>query len=181
MITEEWRKFKGWYVLEFFLKTNKEVYIKGLAKELKISPQTASYYMKFYKKVGILKERKEANILLYSLSDNVLTRQLKIFYILDIIYPFIIKFAKENNVVSVILYGSHASGTYDKNSDIDLIVISQQKELKLDELKKLERKIRKEVKIQVFSIGEWRNFKRTKNAFVQSVLSKSILLYGSEI
>ena len=181
MIVEEWRKFRGWKVLEFFLKTGEEIHVKKLARELNISPQTATYYLKFYKRANILKERKEANLLLYSLQDNALTRLLKIFYILDQIYPFILRFGSKNNVISVALYGSHALGTFDKNSDIDLLIISQKKTLNLDELKKLERKIGKEVKIQVFSFGEWRNLKRKANAFVQSVLSKHILLYGAEI
>jgi len=181
MITEEWRKFRGWEVLEFFLREEGEIHVKGLANELKISPQTANYYLKFYKKAGVLKERKQGNLLLYSLLDNVLTRQLKIFYMLDIVLPFILKFAKENKVTSLVLYGSHASGTYDKNSDIDLLIISQLKKLNLNEIKVLERKTGKEVKIQVFSLGEWRNLKRKKDSFVRSVLSKHILFYGAEI
>ncbi len=181
MIIEEWRKFRGWKVLEFFLKTGREIHVKKLARELTISPQTATYYLKFYKEANVLKERKEANLLLYSLEDNALTRQLKIFYVLDQIYPFILKFASKNNITSIALYGSHASGTFDENSDIDLLLIAQKKTLDLSELKKLERKMGKEVKIQVFSLGEWRNLKRKANAFVQSVLSKHILLYGAEI
>ena len=181
MITEEWRKFRGWRVLEFFLKTGKEIHVKKLARELNISPQTATYYLKFYKRAGILKERKEANLLLYSLEDNALTKQLKIFYILDQIYPFIFKFANKNNITSVALYGSHASGAFDENSDIDLLLISQKKILNLSELKRLERKMGKEVKIQTFSLGEWRNLKRKSNPFVQSVLSKHAILYGAEI
>jgi len=181
MIIEKWRKFRGWKVLEFFLKTGEEIHVKELARKLSISPQTATYYLKLYRKANILKERKKANLSLYSLKDNALTRQLKIFYMMDQIYPFILKFARKNNITSIALYGSHASGTFDKNSDIDLLLISQKKELDLSELKKLEEKIGKEVKIQVFSLGEWRSLKRKPNAFVQSVLSKHILLYGAEI
>lgn len=181
MIIKEWKKFRGWQVLEFFLKTGEEIYVKKLAKELKISPQTANYYLKFYKKEGILKERKQGNLLLYSLTDNCLTRHLKIFYILNFLYPFALKFCRENKITTLVLYGSHASGTYDKNSDIDLLVISQQKNLRLDEVKKLEREISKEVKIQIFSIGEWRLFKRRKDKFALSVLKNHILLYGAEI
>lgn len=181
MIIEEWRKFRGWKVLEFFLKTEKEIHVKKLARELNISPQTASYYLKFYKRAGVLRGRKEANLLLYSLEDNALTRHLKIFYALDQIYPFILRFASKNKLTSTVLYGSHVSGTFDENSDIDLLIISQKKALNLDELKKLERKIGKEVKIQIFSLGEWINLKRKPNAFVRSVLSKHILLYGAEI
>ncbi len=181
MLVEEWRKFKGWEVLEFFLKTGREIHVKKLARELKISPQTANYYLKYYKRAGVLRERKEANLLLYSLLDNALTRQLKIFYIIDLVYPFIIKFANKNNITSIFLYGSHALGTYDEKSDIDLLIISQQRKLDIGELKKLEKKIRKEVKIQVFSLGEWRNLKRKDNSFVKSVLSKQILLYGAGV
>ncbi len=181
MIIEEWRKFRGWKLLEFFLKTGNEIHLKEIARKLKISPQTANYYLKFYSKAGILRERKKANLLLYSLLDNALTRQLKVFYILDTIYPFILKFDNENNVTSIILYGSHALGTYDESSDIDLLIICQQKKLGLTELKKIERKTGKEVKIQIFTLGEWRNLKRKNDKFVQSLLSKYILLYGAEI
>ena len=181
MITNEWKKFKGWVILSFFLKTNKEIHVKELARQLKVSPQTANYYLKFYKKEGILKERRKGNLLLYSLMDNSLTRQLKIVYILDILFDFSKNFCKENNITSLALYGSHASGTYDENSDIDLLVISQNKRLKLEEIKRLEKRLRKEVKIEVFSLGEWRSLKNKKDKFIQSLLSNYILLYGAEI
>ncbi len=181
MIIDEWKKFKGWVTLEYFLKTNKEIHVKGLARQLKISPQTANYYLKFYKKEGILKERREGNLLLYSLTDNCLVKQLKIFYTLNILSEFSKKFVKKNKITSLVLYGSHASGSYDKSSDIDLVIISQLKKLNLDEIKALEKKIGKEVKIQVFSLGAWRNLKRKKDSFIRSVLSKHILLYGAEI
>ncbi|RLG18021.1 hypothetical protein DRN75_02705 [Nanoarchaeota archaeon] len=181
MLIDEWRKFKGWKVLEFFLDTGKEIHVKKLARVLNISSQTASYYLKFYKKAGVLKERKEANLLLYSLLDNALTRQLKVLYILDQIYPIVLRFAKKASVTSVVLYGSHASGTYSKESDIDLLVISQKKTLDLNDFKMLEKKVGKEVKVQIFSLGEWRSLKRKSDYFAQSVLSKHILLYGAEI
>jgi len=181
MITNEWKKFKGWVILSFFLKTNKEIHVKELARQLKVSPQTANYYLKFYKKEGILKERRKGNLLLYSLMDNSLTRQLKIVYILDILFDFSKNFCKENNITSLVLYGSHASGTYDENSDIDLLVISQNKKLKLEEIKRLEKRLKKEVKIEVFSLGEWRSLKNKKDKFIQSLLSNYILLYGAEI
>ena len=97
------------------------------------------------------------------------------------LYDFLKRFVKKNNIIGLVLYGSHASGTYDGKSDIDLLVISQQKKLKLDEVKNLERKTRKEVKIQVFSLGEWRDLKRKKDPFVEAVLLNHILLYGPKI
>ena len=181
MLSEEWRKFKGWKILEYFLNHSGEIHVKKLARILKISPYTASYYLKLYQKMGIFKKRKKGNLILYSLADNCVTRHLKIFYILDIIYPFIKKFSAKNNVISVILYGSHASGTYDAKSDIDLIIISQRKDLDLSEIKKIERKTGKEVKIHVFTLGEWRRLKRKNDEFVKSVIFNHILVHGAEV
>jgi predicted nucleotidyltransferase len=181
MLIKEWRKFKGWLVLEFFLRFDEEIHVKKLARELKISPLTASYYLKFYKNNKILKETKKGNLLLYSLQDNFLVRQLKRLYALDLLSEFVERFSKKNRITSLVLYGSHASGTYDKKSDIDLLVISQQKKLDLSEVKRLEREIGKEVKIQVFSIGEWKRLKKGKSNFIKSLLSNYILLYGAEI
>ena len=79
------------------------------------------------------------------------------------------------------MYGSHASGTYDRKSDIDILVISQQRKLNLDEIKKLEKKIGREIKIHSFSIGDWMRLKRRSDNFVMSVLKNHILLCGAEI
>ena len=157
------------------------MHVRELARRLKISPQTANHYLKFYEKGNVLRKRKQGNLLLYSLNNNCLTKQLKIFYITDVLFEFSKRFVKENNITCLVLYGSHAFGTYDESSDIDLLIISQQKNLKLDEIKDLERKIGKEVKMQIFSLGEWRRLKRKKDSFAQSVLSNHILLYGAEI
>jgi len=181
MIIQEWKKFKGWVVLEFFLKTDKEIHAKELARKLKISPHTANYYLRFYRKCGILGVRKIGNLFLYSLLDNCLSRQLKIFYILDILFEFSRKFCEMNRVTSLVVYGSHASGRYDEKSDIDLLIISQQKTLNLKEVKHLEKITGKEVKIQILSLGEWRSLKRKRDEFAQAILSNHILLWGAEI
>ena len=82
MITEKWQKFKSWVVLEYFLKTSGEIHIKELTRKLNINSQTASYYLKYYTKENVLEEKRKGNLLLYSLSDNCLTRQLKVFYMI---------------------------------------------------------------------------------------------------
>ncbi len=180
MITEEWQKFRGWSVLEFFLKNDREVYVKELSRELKISPHTANYYLKFYKNAGILTERKKGNLTLYTLSDNSLVRELKRFYIIDQIISAAPRLCA-NKAISVALYGSCASGTYDKSSDIDMLVISQSKDINLNMLKSIEEKTGKEVKVEVLRLGEWRRLKRKKDKFAKSIISNHVLLCGAEI
>lgn len=179
---KEWRKFKGWEVLEFFLKENGKIHLKALSRKLKISPRTAQLYLQLYEKKGILRKEKVGNMFLYSLNRNPLTLEFRKLYFLLQTYPHIKKFIKENpEINSLVLYGSHASGEYDNKSDIDLLVISQKKKIDLSSLKILEKRFRKEVKVQVFSVGEWRKLTGENDLFVISVLKNHVLLYGAEL
>lgn len=178
----QWRKFKGWSVLEFFLKNNERIHVKGLSRNLEISPRTAQTYLHLYEKNEILKKEKVGNIVLYSLNETPIVFELKRFYSVINFLPLIDEFVEKNPEINVVaLYGSHASGKDDIKSDIDFLVISQSKKLNLDHMKKLERSFGKEVKIQVFSIGEWKNLLNKNDSFALTVLKNHILLYGSSL
>ncbi|MBU2476649.1 nucleotidyltransferase domain-containing protein [Candidatus Micrarchaeota archaeon] len=172
-----WDKFKGWKVLEFFLQHNQKIHVKGLAKKLKVSSGTAQKYLLEYEKQGVLEKERTANVLSYSLKETPLTLELKKCFFISKIMPFVEEFQKENPfVTSLVLYGSHAKGTFDEKSDIDLIAISQNKKIKLNALKKMEEKTSKEAGIQVFTLTEWR--KQSKDSFGLAVTKNNILLFG---
>jgi predicted nucleotidyltransferase len=178
----QWRKFRGWVVLEYFLKSNERIHIKGLSKILKISPRTAQTYLRLYEKNKILRKENVGNITLYSLNENPVTFEFKKLYSVIRFIPFIDEFVEKNpEINSVALYGSHAGGMDDRKSDIDILVISQSKKINLEPLKKIERNFEKEVKIQIFSIGEWKSLLNKSDPFALSVLKKHILLYGASL
>jgi predicted nucleotidyltransferase len=182
MLTEEWKKFKGWLTLEFFLRTNGKIHVRGLAKNLKISPRTAQLYLQLYEKSKILKKEKVGNIILYSLSENPLVFEFKKLYSLINFMPYVEKFTERNpEINTVALYGSHASGRDDNKSDMDLLIISQTKKLDLEPIRDLEKKSLKEVKIQIFSIGEWKNLVTKNDLFALSVLRNHTVLYGASL
>jgi predicted nucleotidyltransferase len=180
MILEEWRKFKGWDVLEFFLRTQKKIHLKGLAKELGVSPRTAQVYLHLYNKEGILEKESIGNLNLYQLKSCTLTRELKRLYILFKITNPLNQFVKDNpSITSLILYGSSAKGEYDNESDVDLLVVSNKKELNLSKIKKLEAELQREVKMEILSIGEIRKLAERPNNFYKSVSKNNIQLYGA--
>lgn len=182
MILKEWQKFKGWAVLEYFLSQQKRIHLKGLAKELKISPRTAQIYLQLYEKDGLLDMESIGNLKLYSLADSPLTRELRRAYLLLKITAPINGFVKENrSVTGVILYGSAAKGEYDSSSDIDLLVISDKKELNLKMIKGLETDIGKEVRIDVLGLGELRRLADKQDSFYKSVIKNNIQLYGATL
>lgn len=182
MLLESWRKFKGWKVIEFFLKEQEKIHVKGLARRLKISPRTAQTYLKIYYNEGILEKEAIGNMLFYRLNNTFVTLELKKAYFLMLIHNDIENFIKDNpNISSLILYGSHADGSYDKSSDVDLLIISQTKKLDNKNLRSLEEKVGKEVTTETFSIGETRKMSREGNNFYLSVLKNNVLLYGSRL
>ena len=182
MIIEEWKKFKGWSVLEFFIRTNEKIHIKGLAKNLKISPRTAQVYLQFYEKNKILEKENIGNIILYRLTETPIVLEFKKLYLLMESMPHIEKFVEKNpDVNTIALYGSHASGRNDSKSDVDLLIISQTKKLDLVPIKDLEKKLLKEVKIQVFSIGEWKKLTTENDSFGLSVFRNHIILHGASL
>jgi len=86
------------------------------------------------------------------------------------------------SIKNVILFGSIASGTYDKESDIDLFIESSEDEIKLKKFLELYTKteeyakfqlegITHEISIKVGNLDKWENVKR-------NLISNGIILYG---
>ncbi|HIE41410.1 MAG TPA: nucleotidyltransferase domain-containing protein [Candidatus Aenigmarchaeota archaeon] len=182
MILKEWRKYKGWQILEYFLDKNERIHVKGLAKKLRISPRTSQIYLNFYEQVGILERNKVGNIIQYNLKLTPLTLELRRLYFLLKFFPEVRKIVEKNpDIITIALYGSHASGDFDKTSDVDLLIISQNKKLNLEPIKKIESLLKKEIKLQIFSLGEWKKKIKNKDLFSFSVLRNHIILYGAEL
>lgn len=179
---DAWNNFKGWEVIEFFLSGWGKTHVRGVARKLKLSPSVAQHYLASYCKEGLLEKEKFANTVSYRLKETPLALELKRMYFISLLPEFTAKFIKENqSVATLALYGSHAKGTYDEKSDVDLLAISQKKEMSLKSIRGLEKKIGKEVKIQVFSLSEWDNLLEKNNNFAHSVLRNNVLLHGAEL
>jgi predicted nucleotidyltransferase len=84
----------------------------------------------------------------------------------------------------VILFGSHAYGQPDENSDIDLLIVKETKKRPIErwiEVKRLVRDRNRTVSISplVYTPGELEERLAIKDFFIQEVLEKGKVLYGS--
>lgn len=179
----EWRKFKGWVILEFFLSNPyTKVHIKKLARELNLSPQTSNRYMRLYEAEKLLESESIGNLIQFSLNNrHPLVKEWKRLYFNLVLHEsnFLDNFVQHNpSTINILLYGSHAAGEYSYKSDIDILVIAQNKKIDLSAVKNLEIQLNKEVQVSVYTIGEWRRLIKKEDPFVKSVLSKHILLFG---
>jgi uncharacterized protein len=186
MITE-WHKFKGWSVLEYFLlHPNSKMHINQLARDLKVSPRTAQRFCVSYFRDGLLEKAVMGNVHQFCLKESdarirALKRFIGPYLAADGAHlkPFL---EKNGNILSVSLYGSFASGDYGDKSDLDVLVItSDERQLDVEEFRKLEARLGREVSITPLSFAKWRAMERKKDNFFLSVKKNNLLIWGNAI
>ena len=122
--------YNGNYKLEF--------YLRHISKLAKLPLKTCQNALIYLEKKRILKSKVEGKNKYFSLNlDNIQTKSILLqaeIYRTDLfleMYPQFKTFLKELNTnILIIIFGSYAKLTADKNSDLDLLIISE-KEQKL--------------------------------------------------
>jgi len=76
------------------------------------------------------------------------------------------------------LYGSGARGTYDENSDIDLLVIGEESCVRYDAVQAIEEELGFELQVTAIPYYRWEPMKESGDAFARSVIRDHILLAG---
>src|SRR3989338_7592022 len=121
--------FRELNILKIFLESpTKEFNVREASRELKITPATASKFLKEYAKKSILIERKDRNFIFYKANlDSELYKDIKIFYSIRRIKDsgFIDEINKFYMKPAIILFGSARYGLDTAESDFDIAVISE--------------------------------------------------------
>jgi predicted nucleotidyltransferase len=180
----EFRKFKGWVILEFFINhPNTKIHFKEVVRTLKISPRTAFIYLKMFRDDGIMREEKVGNLTIFSLNNELpAVRGLKKTFLLlrlNELKLTQILLDKNPGIVSFALYGSYADGSYDEKSDIDFLLIERRGEVDKAPFREVEELTKKDVLITCMSPVEWREMAERKDPFYLNVIKNHVLLHGA--
>jgi len=184
---DQWNKFKGWSVLEFFLlKPNTKIHINELARRLKASKRTAMIFCSAYHEEGILSKENIGNVHQYFLNENdsrarALKKFIGPYLVCDKKYlrPFL---EKNKNILSVSIYGSFANGEYGDESDLDILVITGNEAKPItNDFSSIEMKLGREVPVTCISLAKWRAMERKKDKFFLTIKMNSILIWGNPI
>ncbi len=176
------RKFVGIKVLEYFLKyPTEETYLKELAKKLQISPRSVKIYCDIFDNEGIIIREIKGNLHIFKTNnDNFRVREMKRAYFINLLADLNVeKIAEE--CASIAIYGSHASGTYDEKSDIDILIIGDEKNVKRELVVDIMNRLDKEVQLNVISIIKWEILKKENDHFVKNIIRNHVLIKGAEL
>ncbi len=167
-------------ILELFIReSEREFHVREIAKLLRKSPTTISKYLKKYEKEKILISNKKSNHLFFKAnSEYQRFKQLKLNYNLTLLHEsglinYLIE--KFNYPEAIVLFGSFAKAENNKNSDIDLLIISPKKQ---DiNLEKFEKKLGHKVQLFINTQSELERLKE-KNKELFNNWINGIVVYG---
>lgn len=168
------------YLKIFFEEPEKEFHLREIARIFKKNPVTIKKYLHGFVKSGILSLKKERGFFLYSSnSESENYKELKKHYnreklinseIIDLI-------KKEFNLPTIIIFGSFERGEDNKNSDIDVCIISEEKKEINKDLKKYEKILNRNIQLHIFTKKQFKELK-TKNPGLFSSVINGSKLYG---
>ncbi len=114
-------------LLSFISTKDGEMYEKEIAEQSGISTGSVNSMLKRFSKMGLVQNYRRGRMLFYRRNDdNPLMRQFKVFVTINNLMPLIGKIAPLSR--RIILFGSCAEGRDGETSDIDIFILSREKE-----------------------------------------------------
>jgi len=114
-------------LLRFISEKDGELYERQISKEAGVSVGSANSILRSFAKIGLVKSVRKGQMIFYKRNDeNPLLRQFKVFMTVNELSETISRLAPLSK--RIILFGSRAEGTNTEKSDIDLFVLSSEKE-----------------------------------------------------
>ena len=175
----EFEKFVGVRVLAWFLThPTGEIHINKLARELGVSPGSVKSYADAFERDGLLTATHLGTAKLLSLeNDSFPARELKrACMALLLVRAGIEEIAPES--IAVAVYGSTASGTFDEQSDIDILIIGDENQVDHGRVPALEAATGREVQVTLIPYYRWERMKEEGDPFAASVLENHMLVTG---
>lgn len=166
--------------VEYFLENPyKEVYLRELAKKLKMSPFAIKKYTSLLLKEELIIEERKANLRYFRANiSNLFYKQLKIARnIQKVLKSKLIEFIQNNvlAVSSITLFGSIAKGEDDDKSDLDILIIGKGKYSSFNEY---EKKLQRTINEHIISWNKWKRNYDNNRAFYHDIIAYGIPIYG---
>ncbi len=184
---ELFEKYADLALLAHFLRNpSGQFYVKELARKLGLSQSSVSVASRKFERDGILHGEKKGLAKFYRLNNEApLSRAFKVLYTVARLHDagLVKRFLEaDGSIISIVLYGSHASGTHYERSDLNLLVLSQrEKEVFTKPLGELEGKLGLRIRLEVLKLGRWKELAKADDSLYREASANHVLLFGSSL
>lgn len=169
-----------------------QFYVREMAKLIKKSHVSLLPHLKSFENDKILTSKNVGKSRVYSL--NLENNQVREFLSLSekkeslslLNKEFLIKkiydeFIELNIYGCLILFGSYASQTHNKESDIDFLYIGEIKESEKKKIKEFGKTYNKEIHLMSINLGQFKEQLSKQGALIKEILKNHIILYNHDI
>jgi predicted nucleotidyltransferase len=158
----------------FFLNPKRRLYLKEIADILEIDNGNLSRYLNSLSQEGVLKTETEGRQKYFSLNTSYpLLKELKKIIAPSVKPEYLLAnvLAQIEGLESAYIFGSYVSGDFNKNSDIDLLLVGRHDLIDVRErLLPIQRSLGREINIVDYSPQEYREKLTKKDEFLARVL-----------
>lgn len=161
----------------FFEEPNNWFHVREMARMLKLNPTTASKYLnQLYKENILIKKYERKHLLFKASTESNSYKDVKIHYNINSIKDsgLIVYLDKELHYPeAIIIFGSYSKGENDRNSDIDLFVVSNVK--KEPDTSTFEKKLKAKIQLFIRSKDEFHKMQKENKNLTNSILNGIVI------
>lgn len=162
-----------------FLNPKEKRYVREFAKILDVDPKNLSIKLQELEQEGILLSSQQGQEKYYSLNENFpLLEEYKKIVEKTIGLEYLLKKHLENvpNIKNVYIFGSYAKNKLSAGSDIDLLIVGDQKSLDLQrKIVEIQKKIGREINVVEFTKNEFEEKKSSNDFFIMEIINNPII------
>ncbi len=178
-------------MLEKILKSKAEVKILGIvlftdglhlreiSRLANVSPYETKRELDNFTKLGILNRKPKGNLRLFYLNPNcpILTELKNLYLKTEGIFSIIKKELTDKGLKYALVYGSMANETFNEGSDLDLLLIGNINETKLEKIiLNIQQTTKREINYVLWTETELKGKLKNKGGFINSILKKHIIM-----
>jgi len=169
----------------FFTNPSKKYYLRELERMLGYSAGSIRRELLRFQKDNLFNTQRVGNLLYYSLNTkHPLFKELKSIVSKTVGVEGSLKkvLSSIKDIKIAFIYGSFAMRRERVTSDIDLMIIGNPEVSLLNEkIAQLEKKLKREINITIYSLKEYKTKKKVKSEFIRELLKNpKIMLVGKE-
>jgi predicted nucleotidyltransferase len=155
---------------------SKRMYEREISKEAGVSVGSTNQHLREFAKQGMVRKEQKGRMNFYTLNlDNPVVRQLRITFNTLELEPLIEKIRDYST--RVILFGSCAEGTDTEDSDVDILILAEEKEKVRMQVGRFGSKIERKISAIIVNPDDFMKLKKADKPLYERI-ERGILLWG---